>query len=558
MLLPSYLRRSRHGVYYLRIVLPERLAAALGQREFVRSLGVRSPMIARISGYQIARRVKPLLDKVQDIMATDPKSMDPSEVRKLIAEGLDFRPDGALSIGRIETSSDPKVAAQEMHLVSETAKSWRELHRDSHVKGLSEEALTQREKEALRLREELAQALSEARTEITPDSGPGTPLRPSTLREAFDQYLVSKKRISVSSKESYSESFELFATLVGGEQRKAHEIRAVEVHEFNDALAFVPSHAAKRGIRLDTARKILASKPTYTDKHGHPIDCISAKTANSHISNLRSFFAYIIRSGRRDGDNPFVGLARHSDGEQQAGAEGFEEHELRKIFDPVNFMAAKRPTQFWGPLLALYTGARLNELACLDLADFVTEKGIACINIRKVPKAKPNTVQHAPNSRSAKQTKNAHASRLVPLHPDLYEIGIEDYMDDLRSLGATRFFPTLPKDAKGKRERNLSFDGNSYLQKIGVHVPRTKVMHSFRDTVCEALSVKDMDSVRADQWTGHAPQGIKARHYRRSKAAIDLQAKEGFGALDFPFIDLEKLHYQKGWWNDFIKKNMVD
>ncbi|WP_367185328.1 DUF6538 domain-containing protein [Rugamonas sp.] len=41
MLLPSYLRRSRHGIYYFRIVLPDRLALALGQRELVRSLGIR-------------------------------------------------------------------------------------------------------------------------------------------------------------------------------------------------------------------------------------------------------------------------------------------------------------------------------------------------------------------------------------------------------------------------------------------------------------------------------------------------------------------------------------
>ncbi len=81
---------------------------------------------------------------------------------------------------------------------------------------------------------------------------------------------------------------------------------------------------------------------------------------------------------------------------------------------------------------------------------------------------------------------------------------------------------------------------------------------SFRDTVCEMLSVDNMDDVRADQWTGHKNQSIKGRHYRRSKAAVELQAKEGFSALDFPFIDIDKLQYAKGWWNDYIRKNMVD
>ena len=221
-------------------------------------------------------------------------------------------------------------------------------------------------------------------------------------------------------------------------------------------------------------------------------------------------------------------------------------------------MQAKRPSQFWGMLLALYTGARLNEIACLDLIDFVEEKGIRCIAIRHIPRAKPHTIEHTRNPHSAKRTKNVESRRLVPLHPDLFEIGIETYIEDLRELGATRFFPTFPLDAKGKRERRLSHDGNEYLKLVGVHVERNKVMHSFRDTVCEMLSVDNMDDVRADQWTGHKNQSIKGRHYRRSKAAVELQAKEGFSALDFPFIDIDKLQYAKGWWNDYIRKNMVD
>ena len=54
--------------------------------------------------------------------------------------------------------------------------------------------------------------------------------------------------------------------------------------------------------------------------------------------------------------------------------------------------------------------------------------------------------------------------RQVPLHPDLWEIGLQDYIDDLRSIGATRLFPTLPANKNGKRERRMSHDGNEYLK----------------------------------------------------------------------------------------------
>lgn len=560
MLLPSYLRRSRHGIYYFRLVLSDRLAALLGQRELVRSLGIRYPSAAKFSGYQIAQRVKPLLERLEMLMATDPKSIKPDEIKKMVMTGLDFRPDGGFSVQHLQTHPDPAVAEKELEAVRKTAKSWRELHQDSHIAHLDPVEQELRKAEAQRLREELLTATAT----VAPNSPSAqavpaqVPMRPSSLREGFDTYLLSKKKISQSSKDAYTESFELFAELVGGDHRLSHEVRPIEVKEFNEALALIPLHAKKRKITLGLTRDILKNPPKGHDKNGQPVDTISGHSANDIIANLKSFFNFLTKSGRRDGDNPFKDLPLHSDGNSAGGADGFDEHELRTIFDPATFMLAKRPSQFWGPLLALFTGARLNEIACLDLADFVTEKGVQCIAIRHNPRAKPLTIEHKANPHSAKRTKNVESRRLVPLHPDLFEIGIENYIDDLRKLGATRFFPTFPLDAKGKRERRLSHDGNAYLQLVGVHVDRNKVMHSFRDTVCEMLAVPDMDDVRADQWTGHKNQTVKGRHYRRSKAAIALQAKEGFSALDFPFIDIEKLQYKQGWWDEYIKKNMVE
>jgi len=496
-------------------------------------------------------------------MAIDPNSIDPDDINKLIVDGLDFRPDGGFSVRRLETHPDPAIGEKEIGALRKTTKSWRELHQDLHIDHLNDEENALRQEAAQRLREELLRAI----TEVVPTApsalatvSAAPPLRPTSLREGFDQYLKSKKKIVQSTKDAYTESFELFAELVGGEHRLANDIRPVETKEFNDALALIPLHAKKCSIQLGTTQAILKNSPKLMDKKGNPIDTISGNSADLCISNIKSFFDYMIKSGRRDGDNPFDNLPRHSDGDNVGGADGFDEHELRAIFDPMTFMQAKRPSQFWGLLLALYTGARLNEIACLDLIDFVEEKGIRSLAIRHIPRAKPHTIEHTRNPRSAKRTKNVESRRLVPLHPDLYEIGIETYMDDLRELGATRIFPTFPLDSKGKRERErrLSHDGNEYLKLAGVHVDRNKVMHSFQDTVCEMLSVENMDDVRADQWTGHKNQSIKGRHYRRSKAAVELQAKEGFSALDFPFIDIDKLQHAKGWWNDYIRKNMVD
>ncbi len=569
MLLASHLRRSRHGIYYFRLILPAPIAAVLGQRELVRSLGIRSPKIARKSGYQLSIQLTPILERLQRIMAIDPNSINPKDIKKLVMEGLDFRPDGGMRVDRVMTSNDPVVAKQEMKAMEDTAVAWRKVH--DFTANLSDDEFAKRKAEAMRLRDEMLGMVAAPQPTSAPTPAPtaartapvaqmslSIPLRPSTLRQCYDAYIASKKRISESAKTAYKGSFDLFAKLSGGESRMAHEIPEVEFMLFNDALDHIPAHATKRGIELKSAQEIIDNPPLGKDKAGNPVeyDCISGNTANLHLTNLQGFFDYVIMSGRRNGDNPFLKLYRHSDGEEVGGADGFDEHELRAIFNPEMLMQAKRPSQFWGPLLALYTGARLNELACLELTDFVEEKGIPCISIRFIPRAKPNTIVHHKKN-APRSVKTASSIRLVPLHPDLYEIGIDAYMEDVRAIGAIRFFPTLPPDTKKKRERRLSHDGNEYLKKVEVHVPRKKVMHSFRDTVCEMLAVPDMDDVRADQWTGHATQTIKGRHYRRSKAAIELQAKEGFGALNFPFIDLDAIQYRPGWFNDYNKANMV-
>jgi hypothetical protein len=54
MRLASHLRRSRHGVYSFRLVLPGSLRAVLGQTEIKRSLGTKSPVAVRLLAYALS------------------------------------------------------------------------------------------------------------------------------------------------------------------------------------------------------------------------------------------------------------------------------------------------------------------------------------------------------------------------------------------------------------------------------------------------------------------------------------------------------------------------
>lgn len=555
MKLASHLRRSRHGIFYFRLTLPPAIAIALGQLELQRSLGTRSPSEARALGYHIWANFSPKLLRLEEWMSGRPLNIDPKDIKKLVIEGLDVRPDGSYSVQKLVTSDDPAVAHREMEafkqMVSPRAPMPHEVEREA-----------KRQAEIAKDRALLEDILLGAPKKRPP--------RAESLEKAFEAYMGTKKGIAPSTQKSYRESFELFAILVGGKDRQTDEVTDAELSEFNEALAHVPLHATKRGYKLCNAsemRKNPVPTQRLPDGTEAPVPMIGAGTANAHRTNILSFFDFLINSFRRDGPNPLARSQRHSDGEAEGGAEAFTEPELRKIFDPASFMEStisssrkqgrgrkvERPHLYWGPLLALYTGARANEIACLDVADFIMQAGIPCIQIRHVARAKTNVIAH--QSSSTKRTKNKDSRRLIPIHPDLYELGLQDYLDDLKDIGATRFFPHLPKDSRDKRDRYLSRDVNDYLKKVGVHEPRTKVLHSFRDTVCDMLGVSDMDDVQADQWTGHKNQSVKGRHYR-SKVALELHAKRGFEALNFPFLDLDALKYPKGCWNQWLAANI--
>ena len=81
MKLASHLRRSRHGVFYFRIVFPQILATILGQPELNRSLSTRCPKTARLTGYQLSGTMLPLITRLARLMTIDPDSLDPASIK---------------------------------------------------------------------------------------------------------------------------------------------------------------------------------------------------------------------------------------------------------------------------------------------------------------------------------------------------------------------------------------------------------------------------------------------------------------------------------------------
>lgn len=504
MRLPSHLRKSRHGVWCFRLVLPDVLAAALGQQEIRRSLGTRCPATAKLMAYRLSGKMIPILRETRRAMAFDPNSIDPSKVRELIVEGLVIdKRTGTLKADRIETSSDPEVAKRELATLEAMAGS----------RGWSPES----------------QAYFDAeRAYLQANAGLPRPTvgKPCTVGQGIEAFLKHKRNLAAGSLTTYTYRLNKLASLVGGPEKMLHEVSEEDCVDAAEKFSDLSPHESKRS----------------QGKKG--VGTVSAGTVKDTLILWQSFFSWAIRTKRYAGENPIKEIPRPSENNEEVGAEPFSPEELKKIFQPQVFAAMKRPHQFWAPLIGLFTGMRSNEVAQLRLMDFIEDDGVSCINITHDP-------------RRGTRTKNAASKRKLPIHPTLWAIGLQDYLDDLKELGADRLFPNLPADKKtGKRERYLSRDFNEeLLPKLGIHQPRTKVFHSFRDTVTGKLALGKINPAHIADWLGHAREGTESEHYI-AKLTRPEQVQHILPLLVYG-LDFSEFKYQRGRWNAWLRDHMV-
>jgi integrase len=90
----------------------------------------------------------------------------------------------------------------------------------------------------------------------------------------------------------------------------------------------------------------------------------------------------------------------------------------------------ERPADTWLPFLALYTGARLEELGQLRLTDVREEDGIPFLAIELG---------------DGKRLKTRSSRRRIPIHPDLIRLGFLTFVESRRAL---------PEDASVQRSAN--------------------------------------------------------------------------------------------------------
>lgn len=157
----------------------------------------------------------------------------------------------------------------------------------------------------------------------------------------------------------------------------------------------------------------------------------------------------------------------------------------------------KGAAAFWLPLLGLFTGARLEELAQLAPSDIHQHAQGIYISITDYSEGT--------------SVKTAESRRRVPIHPELIRIGFEAYLDSVKD--APLLFPLLKADCKGDISGNWSkWWGRWCRQKLGI-TDKRKVFHSFRHGFKHLCREAGISEEVHDALTGHAG-GTVSRSYK--------------------------------------------
>ena len=223
--------------------------------------------------------------------------------------------------------------------------------------------------------------------------------------------------------------------------------------------------------------------------------------------------------------------------------ERFTPAELRTLFHSNAYQECsfRKASDFWLPMLGLYTGARLDELASLPVDKVRQIDDVWCYFLS--------------SSEANHGGKNQFAPRWVPIHPTILKAGFLEHWQTVRTEGHTKLFPELgsaQRDGAGKR---ATVDFTAYRRELGIGAQEgrsTKVFHSFRSTLVTELIQRKTDSYVRLKLLGHSTtdddQKHKGVHYDvydqsdfDAKRALEVLEKADFGLEHPPFKDTKEM-----------------
>ena len=209
---------------------------------------------------------------------------------------------------------------------------------------------------------------------------------------------------------------------------------------------------------------------------------------------------------------------------------------IRLLSDTVDRDNVDEAHMFWVPLIAAYSGLRMEEVCQLCVSDI----GVEMFDVEPFDN---DTDQLPVDGRQLyvtqdksyiglqvnffdvndlgddKKTKNKSSRRQVPFHPALRRLGLAEYVERLRLGGHERLFPAL------EPPRNVEYEGNGFSHYFGkwysrwnrkhITKDKRKTFHSLRHCVADKLQKAEVEPAIISEIMGHTHETMTLKRYAK-------------------------------------------
>ena len=506
----SHLIRRPHGIYYFRYT-PK------GGKEVRISL--------RTNKVTIARRIAGLCLGVMWLYQNNGGQATAETTQKIInsalkRDGIDTSPtDPNTALAKLESVLKNKgiyeSVAPVMAEMREKLK-WVSSHLTDYphdLEGMLEAyedsfPIFEEEREAAGIAQIKAQA--KALYNATPPVTKPTPTSPSSsanqllFSDAVNKFIAERVDGGIwrpKTKKQHAASYDMFMELMGDQAVSSY--KRTDISAYKDKLALIPVSCTKifPGISFS---EVIAKQ------HGCPT--LSITTRNKRLVELSSLFEWCEKNGYCE-KNPAKDM-------QIRTPKSKKDQEARKSWsqDDFNLLikslykgnAVVWPHYYWLPLLGIYTGARLNELAQLDVDDVMDKDGILCLNIDgKVG----GDGYYDDNGNVGKQLKNSNSKRIIPLHSHLIRIGFMEFVEQRRNSGDKKLWEGLnPSVRDGWGSAPSKWFARSCFPLINAgKIQSGLTFHGLRHTFRDLLA--GQHGYLISEYMGHGADSITFSHY---------------------------------------------
>lgn len=357
---------------------------------------------------------------------------------------------------------------------------------------------------------ELPQAAPQAAPKETEKAPSNVPMLSVVVNYFLDNYADKQRPMY----RKYAAVLPVFLQSAG--DKPVDQLKQMDIEDFCKMICRLPTRW-----RDDVRRRKISVMELA--KLDHPKTIAPKTFEDTYVASLRPFLS---SSRRIFGDAGFPGhlttdgiiyrgLVKAGENAQRA----FTPDELKTLVAKLKPFA-KVPSevhQSWLPLVALHTGARVNEICqCNPQTDIDIAHSVPHFYF---------TEETEGDSRIRKSIKNASSKRKVPIHSALIKAGFLDYVKAIRDSGAKLLFPQWEPGNKGKASHNAEKWFIDFLKETGLRdeTPGKRIVgfHAFRSTFLNrALNLRIPD---AETITGHA--GEKSTVVRGYEGELALEHK---------------------------------